>query len=64
MLQSACSEAEFDITKADKLQIRIKYVWIFNLPETPTAKGLRALDISFSFYNDYGLSKHALFRQF
>lgn len=62
MLQSACSEAEFDITRADKLQIQMKYVWIFNLPEIPTAEGLRALDISFRFYNDYGLSRHALFR--
>lgn len=52
------------MTRAYKLQIRMQYVWQLNPLETPTEKGLCALEIGFRFYNDYGLSRHALFRPF
>lgn len=61
-LQKKSSEAGIDITRADKVQIRMQYLWKVDPLETPTANGLCALQLVFCF--NAGLSRHDLFRRF
>lgn len=65
-LQKTSSEAGIDITRADKVQIRMQYLWKVDPLETPTANSLCALQLVFCFNTDSfnGLSRHDLFRRF
>ncbi|KAI1253680.1 hypothetical protein MGN70_004072 [Eutypa lata] len=51
-LQKKSSEAGIDITRADKVQIRMQYLWKVDPLETPTANGLCALQLVFCFNAD------------